>query len=290
MTPFVLHDMRTSYQSLVGLVMARGAAVRVRGQNTYELLNASLEFDSPARPMLPVGIGRKINTKLAAVEALSLLAGTAEYRLTLAAAPSYAKVLVASDEDAFHDVAYGPRVGPSIDTVVHQLVTNPTTRQALLTVWRRDDLLRRGDKPCTLTIQFLLRSGKLHMIVNMRSNDVWLGLAYDAFVFSQLHWTITKQVAKQLAGVTIGTYYHHAASLHLYERDVEAAKQLQTLPLSNAQLALPLGVVCPQGFYPDQVATTLLRPDTSRPNDEAEVAALNEWYAKQLAAIDVAGA
>jgi thymidylate synthase len=282
-------DMRRSYVDLIMNLMRVGTPVRVRGEMTTELLDATLNFSVPYRPMLPLSVGRKINQKLAAVEALSLLAGSAERDLTMAAAPSYAQVLVSQNPNDFYHAAYGPRLGATIDTVVHQLVDDPSTRQAVLTIWRADDLYHTGDKPCTLTIQFLIRNELLHMIVNMRSNDVWLGLAYDAFVFNQLHWTIFSQIRKYHPNLNLGTYRHHAASLHLYDRDREAARRLVIDPVIVLNWELPLGLHCPHNFFPDEVAEILLHAemaDERHPEDLAKIVKLNPWYAKQLTAIE----
>jgi hypothetical protein len=65
----------------------------------------------------------------------------------------------------------------------------------------------------------MIRNGKLIQIVSMRSNDVWLGLPLDITQFSIWH-----QLAAAYLGVEMGTYIHNANSLHLYERDVEKAR------------------------------------------------------------------
>jgi thymidylate synthase len=285
-TPITMLDMRGSYVDLVRQVRTLGALVRVRDEDTFELLNQTLYFPSPGGCMLPLRVGRKINQRLAAVEALSVIAGGAYRRLTLAAAPAFSDVLVSQSEADFDYAAYGPRLGETVDTVVHQLDADPSTRQAVLTVWRRDDLFHPGDKPCTLTLQFLIRHHRLHLVVNMRSNDVWLGLAYDAFVFNQLHWTVLKALQRRgRTGLTLGPYYHNAASLHLYARDVDAARGLTvTDPLFRFDRP-PQGVVCPPGMFPDQAAKLLLNQPGTRPADIAEVEALNPWYATQVAAL-----
>jgi thymidylate synthase len=46
------------------------------------------------------------------------------------------------------------------------------------------DQRRTCDVPCTLTLQFLIRQGRLDMIVNMRSNDLLWGFSYDITQFA----------------------------------------------------------------------------------------------------------
>ncbi len=70
-------------------------------------------------------------------------------------------------------------------------------------------------------IQFLVRGAKLHCMVNMRSNDVILGLNYDLFFATMLQ----ERLALEL-GVGLGWYAHRANSLHLYERHRDMAEAI----------------------------------------------------------------
>jgi len=74
---------------------------------------------------------------------------------------------------------------------------------------------------CTLTLQFMLREDRLHVIACMRSSDVWLGLPYDAFNFSMLGNILASQL-----GVALGTVTFHLGSSHLYETNLDAAKKV----------------------------------------------------------------
>jgi thymidylate synthase len=99
-----------------------------------------------------------------------------------------------------------------------QLIIDDNTRQAVIHIKEPRDLINNPSKDvnCTLTLQFLLRNNKLDLIVNMRSNDIWLGLPYDVFNFTCMQI----QMAMEL-GVEIGTYYHNVGSLHIYKRDID---------------------------------------------------------------------
>lgn len=54
------------------------------------------------------------------------------------------------------------------------------------------------------------------MIVNMRSNDIFLGFPYDIFNF-----TMWQEYVSCKLNIDIGTYTHIANSLHFYEKDRE---------------------------------------------------------------------
>ena len=55
----------------------------------------------------------------------------------------------------------------------------------------------------------------------MRSNDVWWGLPYDVFQFTQLQLTLAR-----LLDVAPGEYTHMVGSLHAYERDADGIDAL----------------------------------------------------------------
>jgi thymidylate synthase len=56
----------------------------------------------------------------------------------------------------------------------------------------------------------------------MRSNDVWLGAAYDFFQFTRVQIAIAS-----VLGIQPGTYAHHVGSLHIYEQHYGAAEDLK---------------------------------------------------------------
>ena len=101
--------------------------------------------------------------------------------------------------------------------MVKQLLKNdPSTRQAVIHIKEARNLIDYPTKDlnCTIALQFILRNNKLDLIVTMRSNDVWLGLPYDLFNFTCMQILMAMEL-----GVEIGTYYHNAASLHMYRSD-----------------------------------------------------------------------
>jgi methylisocitrate lyase len=49
----------------------------------------------------------------------------------------------------------------------------------------------------------------------MRSNDLWFGFCNDQYQFSKLQEMVSKRT-----GYNVGTYYHFAHNLHLYEDQI----------------------------------------------------------------------
>ncbi len=162
----------------------------------------------------------------AAGEILWYASGSDDIKDITPYAPSYARH---AELNGCAYGAYGRRLKYDkslVTAAVKALKEAPDSRRCVVSLWQPFDLVAghgpdaKKDVPCTLSWQFMIRDGALEMIVTMRSNDVWLGLPYDAF------WNCTVQriVANEL-GVKLGSYTHQVGSMHLYERNLQAAKE-----------------------------------------------------------------
>lgn len=108
-----------------------------------------------------------------------------------------------------------------IDSVISLLKKNRNSRRAVIQLFNAEDIAQRAvEAPCTCTMQLLVRKRKLDLIVSMRSNDAYKGLPHDIFCFTML-----QEVMARTLGVDVGIYRHFAGSLHLYEYDIDNAKQ-----------------------------------------------------------------
>lgn len=272
-----LFDLRNGYVRLVNWLTRTGDESPSRDGGTVERTGVTLVFPDPTAVMLPLGVNRKVNARLAAVEALQLVAGTFDADLVRRAAPTYASVLERPNDPTYG--TYGPRLRHQLHQVYVELRNRPSSRRAVLSIWQEHDLFHLGDRPCTLTLQFLVRHDRLELITNMRSQDVWLGVPYDLFMFSQLQLSLARQLE-----VGVGRLTHHVGSLHLYQRDREAAGMLVMCHEDRPRpVDYPAGVVATErGDTYTEVARWLLADDV----DDEQLRA-NSWYARQLAALRV---
>jgi thymidylate synthase len=167
---------------------------------------------------------RKLSPVYACAEVLWYLTCTKSIEMINAYAPQYVKFA----EDGEAHGAYGHRIFHGInqlDYVIRLLKADPDSRQAVLAIWNKLDLVgsyqkAHKDVPCTLTLQFLVRERKLNLIATMRSNDAWLGLPYDIFAF-----TCIQRLVADALGIDCGVYVHQAGSEHLYEKNWRAARE-----------------------------------------------------------------
>jgi hypothetical protein len=186
---------------------------------TLEIEDAIIRIDNVFNT-LPLEVGRGTVPGIGAVEACQLLAGVTIPDLVISVGPQFANY--AEDNGLFHG-AYGPRTAGQYDMIIDRLMQDPDTRQAVVTIWnpQLDLQERKRDYPCTILHQFRIRNNKLNMSVYMRSNDVWLGAAYDFFQFTRVQIAMAS-----VLGIEPGTYNHHVGSLHIYEQHYASADKL----------------------------------------------------------------
>ncbi len=99
-----------------------------------------------------------------------------------------------------------------LDYVCAKLKEQPDTRHAAISIYDAKEWeTYRKDTPCTYAVQFTILNNKLNMAVVMRSNDLWYGFCNDQYCFSRL-----QELVSERTGYEIGTYYHFAHNLHLY--------------------------------------------------------------------------
>lgn len=267
-----LPDLRGGYIQLIDHVVHHGTQCAPRGLPIIELTDVTFTVED-LTDTLPLGIGRDINTGIAAVEALQLIGETSAPDIVVAVAPQFQNYR--EPEGHFHG-AYGDRVGGQVLHVIDKIDADRDTRQAVLTLWdpKLDNLYGRRDYPCTVAMGFRIRDDKLDLSVLMRSNDVWLGVAYDVFQFTQLQWSIAHELE-----VEPGRYTHTAWSLHLYERDLPRVANLHEP--RDAKAVLPRGLRGTELYAaPDLAAEILTAPEPLQTNLLLDESA--RWYLKRM--------
>jgi len=64
------------------------------------------------------------------------------------------------------------------------------------------------------------------MGVSMRSNDVVFGYCNDVFTFALFQQLMLNDLRAIYPDLELGSYHHHAGSMHIYERHYEMAKNI----------------------------------------------------------------
>jgi thymidylate synthase len=118
---------------------------------------------------------------------------------------------------------FSRRNGYQFHKAIDSLVKNKNSRQAVMIYIRpsmHEDSVLDGmrDFMCTYSTQLLIRDGKLHHIVNMRSNDVVYGFKGDRFWQDTVLDLALSRLKVTYPDLVKGSLYWNAGSLHVYPK------------------------------------------------------------------------
>lgn len=187
-----------------------------RGKATLEIINGHATFDM-TRPII-TNTDRKLNYAFMAAEAYWILTGRNDVGFL---SRHVSRMEQFSDDGVFLSGAYGPMVVDQLPYVIKALTVDKESRQAVISIWRPKPGESK-DIPCTISVQFLIRSNMLYTVYNMRSSDVWLGVPYDWFSFSCLSAYVALLLRPKYPELKLGLLSYNAASCHMYEDNMES--------------------------------------------------------------------
>lgn len=213
-----------------------------RGMATTELLFVGVELTNPRRRLTTLD-GRRWSPRLAAGEFCWNLRGEQSVESLAYYAPRW--IEFADNDRKVRGSCYGHKIFTALDgqssqwdKVVELLQLDPDSRRAVLSFHGQDFADRSiasGDVACVTSIQFLIRSGRLHAITTMRSNDVFWGFPYDVFVMTSL-----QELMASTLRLDMGSYYHQCGSLHFYNDKKERIKNVIEGEERNCPEMLPM--------------------------------------------------
>jgi len=207
-------DIGSAWDVLLIDLLTNGKEVSPREFKTLELENVSICIENGLNNILVNPI-RDLNYRFMIAEWLWIWAGLND---VVSIAKYNKHIANFSDDGVIFNGAYGPRLKPQWSYIFESL-RKPFSRQAVATIFTpcpKDS----KDIPCSLTVQWLVRGNYLNCTVTMRSSDVWLGLPYDFFNFSQLTNIVAYETHKK-----VGAVIFNLGSSHLYESNLETAKK-----------------------------------------------------------------
>lgn len=229
LTPPTFRSVEGAYLALLGLVSDRHEhRITARGNDAREAIGVGFRLTDP-RQRLPYLAERKANPVFHFAEALWYLAGRRDLEMIGYYAPS----MRSSSPDGIHlgGSAYGytlfaPADGDTVapfDRVLELLRSETDSKRGYLPVFspRELALSDNPDMACLAGLHLLARGGRLHMVCNMRANDLDCGLLSDVFSF-----TMIQEYAAIQLGLEVGTYTHLIGSAHVCDRNTERVKRV----------------------------------------------------------------
>lgn len=111
-----------------------------------------------------------------------------------------------------------------IAEVVGKLRNDPSTRQAVISIWdpAKDWVVGSKDYPCNNWLHFIIRNGMLHLTVGVRSNDIIHGFSHADF----FAWSVLQELIANWVGVRVGYMWWNATSMHLYDMQRDMATSI----------------------------------------------------------------
>jgi thymidylate synthase len=117
---------------------------------------------------------------------------------------------------------FAPEGQSQFENVAALLRRKENSRKAVIQLFDGSDLAAvYKDIPCTCTLQFMVRDKRLNLTASMRSNDAYKGLPHDVFSF-----TMIQEIMARTLGLEVGDYTHFACSLHVYDDNLQAARDM----------------------------------------------------------------
>jgi thymidylate synthase len=212
-------SMDEAYRKACQAIYLYGDDVTTRGLMVRELTNVTIELKNPRDRVVSSKV-RKMSMRYMVGEMCFYLNGSTMLDDIAFYGPFWRKV---SDDGQFVNSAYGNRLFTGqFKYAVDCLVKDKHSRKAVMPIYRVDDARESKDNPCTMSLQLMIRADRLDLYVHMRSNDVWLGLPYDAAFFTLLQEIALVTLQQAYPSLTMGAYYHNATSLHCYEEHIDA--------------------------------------------------------------------
>ncbi|QOV40173.1 thymidylate synthase [Streptomyces ferrugineus] len=242
--------------------------ISARGNDAREVIGVGFRLTNP-RQRLPYIAERKANPVFQFAEALWYLAG----RRDLDMIGYYAPSMRASSVDGIRlgGSAYGHALFSTngstkqsqFDQVMELLLTEPDSKRGYLPVFKAKELADHNnpDVACLAGLHLLPRDGHLHVVCNMRANDLDCGLLSDVFSF-----TMIQEYAAIQLGLELGTYTHFIGSAHVNDRNAERVKRVLAEADSRPTVPSFAFPAMPAGTEGATIAHVLMHEEALRTN------------------------
>lgn len=215
---------------LIDLIYSPENVVKPRDQQCNEFTNLGFEID--AENCLYHNERRSSQFKYIGAELIWYFSGRNDLKFI----EKYAKFWkqVANEDDtlnsAYGNLLFTIRNEHNLNQwqwAYNSLKSDKDTRQAIMHFnMPKHQHYTNKDFVCTLNAIFNIRDNKLNMTLQMRSNDVVLGLPTDVAFFSLLQQQMYVQLKELYPDLELGKYTHISSSMHLYERNFKLAKDM----------------------------------------------------------------
>ena len=108
-----------------------------------------------------------------------------------------------------------------VDNVLYLLKNDQSSRRIMTNIYNHEELKDMGLEPCLYSTQWLVKQGKLHLILNQRSQDMLAANGWNIMQYAALQYMFA-----QVTGLEVGTLTHNIGDCHIYDRHIPLVKKL----------------------------------------------------------------
>ena len=108
-----------------------------------------------------------------------------------------------------------------VDYVLYLLKNDPSSRRILTNLFNHEELKDMNLEPCAYSTQWSVKGGKLHLILNQRSQDMLAANGWNTMQYAALLCMFA-----QVNGLEVGTLVHNIGDCHIYDRHIPLIKKL----------------------------------------------------------------
>lgn len=122
-----------------------------------------------------------------------------------------------------------------VDYVLYLLKNDPSSRRIMTNLFNHSELKDMALEPCAYGTQWLVKGGKLHLILNQRSQDMLTANGWNVMQYAALQYMFA-----QISNLKVGTLTHNIGDCHIYDRHIPLVKKLlESKPMNvNPKLAI----------------------------------------------------
>lgn len=108
-----------------------------------------------------------------------------------------------------------------VDFVLYLLKNDPSSRRIMTNIFNHSELKDMALEPCVYGTQWLVKEGKLHLILNQRSQDMLAANGWNTMQYAALQCLFAK-----VCGLGVGTLTHNIGDCHIYDRHIPLVEKL----------------------------------------------------------------
>lgn len=125
-------------------------------------------------------------------------------------------------------------------SLLQEITSNPSSRRLMVNSWNPGDLNDMALPPCHYSFQVYINNGKLDLMWQQRSVDIFLGLPYDIAMYGLLLLMLAKGFDYE-PGTLIGQLGDcHLYNNHLDQASLQLAREPKKLPTVDVDFGLKL--------------------------------------------------